>query len=236
MNPTVPTSPGNVPNLPVAPADPAVAAVTPPVVAPKDNGIRSWQVNGRGVRVQAGTLKSPKKKGWPTFRFIFSPEDPNHQPGWADITNLVVTLDIADQLAVITNKEILRDLSAAIAEAATEVTAEGVRSINTAAIGAKAKEVVAAYLAEKEGSKTLLEDRANLSEEYRQLAGVIVAAALSGKDVNKDPELKATANKVGQIALQIGEIEKKIEALKAKRSKAATAPVATAPVLPTAAK
>ena len=210
-----------------------VTGTVAPVVPPKDNGIRSWQVNGRGVRVQAGTLKSPKKKGWPTFRFIFNPEDPNALPGWADVTALVTTLDIADKSAVIFNKEVLRELASAIAEAATEVTAEGVRSINTALIGAKAKEVVDSYLAEKEGTKTLLEDRANLSEEYRQLAGVIVAAALSGKDVNKDPELKATANKVGQIALQIGEIEKKIEALKNKRDKAATAAPA-APILPTA--
>jgi hypothetical protein len=241
MNPSIPNLPVSSPADVTSPGVAYTAAVTPPAPAPKDNGIRSWQINGRGVRVQAGTLKSPKKRGFPTFRFIFSPEDPNVPPGWADVTNLVATLDVADQLAVVFNKEVLRELAAAIAEAATEVTPEGVRSINTALIAVKAKEVVAAYLAEKEGTKTLLEDRAALSEEYRQLAGVIVAAALAGRDVNKDPELKATANKVGRIALEIAEIEKKIEAIKTKKNKGASAATAapttaTAPTAPAVAK
>jgi len=205
--------------------------VNVPAETPKDNGIRSWSVNGKQTRVQTGTIKTGKSKGQPHFRFIFHPEEPSTNPTWADVTSLVATLDVADQLAIVVNKEVLRELAHEISLRITETTPEGVKSLNVAKIGAIAKEVVMTYLADKDTAKKLAEEIAELSAEYQTLANEVLAAALQGRKVNEEPELKAKANRIGNLSLQIQEKNTKLANASRKKAAPAAAPAAAKPAV-----
>lgn len=205
---------------------PAAAAPTP-----ADKGIRSWAINGKQTRVQTGMVKTGKQKGQPLFKFIWHPEDLSIKPVFSQIVELVTVLDIADPIAVVIDREIIKDLAHEISLRITETTAEGVKTLNSAKIPAAAKAVVEEYLKEREQAKDIAAQIAALSEEYRATANDIIAASIAGKNINADPELKAKANKVSQLTMQIAELNKKLENTKRK----AATPAPAAPATPAAA-
>ena len=200
--------------------------VTPTAPAPADNGIRSWQINGAGVRVQTGVIKGGKKAGTPQFRFIYSVDEPNTLPNWAALTGLVAQLGVADKLAAVVQKEIVNDLAKEVSARITEKTPEGVLTLNAA-------KVVDEYLAEKEGAKTLLAEIAELNDEYRKSADVILQASLKGQQIKGNKDLEALANKIAQVTLKIGELQAKLENMKRKKP-AAAAPAAVPAAAPAA--
>lgn len=208
----MPENPTSVVSAPVS---------TPASEPPKDNGIRSWGINGKQTRVQTGVVKTGKNKGQPQFRFIFHPEEPNTNPTWADVTQLAAVLEVADPMAVIVNREVLRDLAHEVSLKITETTPEGVKTLNTAKIAQAAKEVVESYLADKETGKKLSEEIGELSATYQSLANEVVAAALSGINVKADPELSKKANQLSQLTLKIQELNVKLANLSRKKAAAA---------------
>lgn len=208
--------------------------VTPTAPAPADNGIRSWQINGAGVRVQTGIIKGGKKAGTPQFRFIYSVDEPNTLPNWAALTGLVAQLGVADKLAAVVQKEILGDLAKEVSARITEKTPEGVLTLNSAKVAETTAKVVDEYLAEKEGAKTLLAEIAELNDEYRKSADVILQASLKGQQIKGNKDLEALANKIAQVTLKIGELQAKLENMKRKKP-AAAAPAAVPAAAPAAA-
>lgn len=218
-NPTAPTVPATVP--------PTASPTVPPAPTPADKGIRSWSINGKQTRVQTGAVKGGKQKGQPLFKFIWHPEDPTVKPTLANVVDLLTNLDIADDTAIIIDREILKDLAHEVSLRVTEVTPEQIKTLNPAKIPAAAKAVIAEYLKEREQAKDIAAQIAALSEEYRATANTIIAASIAGKNINADPELKAAANKVSQLTMQIAELNKKLE--NAKRKPAAAPAAAAAP-------
>jgi len=208
-----------------------VAPTAPAAPTPADKGIRSWAINGKQTRVQTGMVKTGKQKGQPLFKFIWHPEDLSIKPVFSQIVELVTVLDIADPIAVVIDREIIKDLAHEISLRITETTAEGVKTLNSAKIPAAAKAVVEEYLKEREQAKDIAAQIAALSEEYRATANDIIAASIAGKNINADPELKAKANKVSQLTMQIAELNKKLENTKRK----AATPAPAAPATPAAA-
>lgn len=208
-----------------------VAPTAPAAPTPADKGIRSWAINGKQTRVQTGMVKTGKQKGQPLFKFIWHPEDLSIKPVFSQIVELVTVLDIADPIAVVIDREIIKDLAHEISLRITETTAEGVKTLNSAKIPAAAKAVVEEYLKEREQAKDIAAQIAVLSEEYRATANDIIAASIAGKNINADPELKAKANKVSQLTMQIAELNKKLENTKRK----AATPAPAAPATPAAA-
>ena len=208
-----------------------VAPTAPAAPTPADKGIRSWAINGKQTRVQTGMVKTGKQKGQPLFKFIWHPEDLSIKPVFSQIVELVTVLDIADPIAVVIDREIIKDLAHEISLRITETTAEGVKTLNPAKIPAAAKAVVEEYLKEREQAKDIAAQIAVLSEEYRATANDIIAASIAGKNINADPELKAKANKVSQLTMQIAELNKKLENTKRK----AATPAPAAPATPAAA-
>ena len=208
-----------------------VAPTAPAAPTPADKGIRSWAINGKQTRVQTGMVKAGKQKGQPLFKFIWHPEDLSIKPVFSQIVELVTVLDIADPIAVVIDREIIKDLAHEISLRITETTAEGVKTLNSAKIPAAAKAVVEEYLKEREQAKDIAAQIAALSEEYRATANDIIAASIAGKNINADPELKAKANKVSQLTMQIAELNKKLENNKRK----AASPAPAAPATPAAA-
>ena len=213
------------------PTNVAPAAAAPAAPTPADKGIRSWAINGKQTRVQTGMVKTGKQKGQPLFKFIWHPEDLSIKPVFSQIVELVTVLDIADPIAVVIDREIIKDLAHEISLRITETTAEGVKTLNSAKIPAAAKAVVEEYLKEREQAKDIAAQIAALSEEYRATANDIIAASIAGKNINADPELKAKANKVSQLTMQIAELNKKLENTKRK----AATPAPAAPATPAAA-
>ena len=208
-----------------------VAPTAPAAPTPADKGIRSWAINGKQTRVQTGMVKTGKQKGQPLFKFIWHPEDLSIKPVFSQIVELVTVLDIADPIAVVIDREIIKDLAHEISLRITETTAEGVKTLNSAKIPAAAKAVVEEYLKEREQAKDIAAQIAALSEEYRATANDIIAASIAGKNIDADPELKAKANKVSQLTMQIAELNKKLENTKRK----AATPAPAAPATPAAA-
>ena len=209
-----------------------VAPTAPAAPTPADKGIRSWAINGKQTRVQTGMVKTGKQKGQPLFKFIWHPEDLSIKPVFSQIVELVTVLDIADPIAVVIDREIIKDLAHEISLRITETTAEGVKTLNPAKIPAAAKAVVEEYLKEREQAKDIAAQIAALSEEYRATANDIIAASIAGKNINADPELKAKANKVSQLTMQIAELNKKLENTKRKAATPAPAAPAAAATVP----
>jgi len=191
-----------------------------PAAAP-DVTVKQWTVNGKPLTVQTGTIKAGDNKGRPTFR-ILTAGAIGKAPTAAQIITVLATLNIADAVAPLIDKEIIQDLCKEVASRARVQDAAGVWSFNEGKIGEAFVTVVKEYAEQKAGKDALRGELAELQQKQADIMKKLTTAIAEGKDL-RAAEFKPITNEASQVALKISEINSRLAAAANKKAKAKSA-------------